>query len=808
MAKGGNSHSIVLMDRSSTNKTGLKLLRNAEGALQYQVDLAPALAPDVPPEDLAYAQYQPEMELIWQQRSWHEGGLKFYYEHNQPGRYGIADKVWAATPNELSMGMMAKAVPFGVRNGAAELGATTGWDSSGVTLSVATTAPYCGVYHFNATSMSTNDYVQATVQQTEQPIARWVNQSITAFARVRGSEAGGTVRLDIIESGGSSTPTTSGSTADLTASYQVISSGAVTIQGDTTGIVIKILMTTNGGSDRTLYFDLVQVLPGSTIPNASNAQMKQMDTDLVAVTDKAVWLFNETYDYFALAKVHAQPIKGVEVYDDQLYIGQGESTAYEYSNADDATTWTASNLSSTQKNANLFAKSPNALGNWALAKTLNDDDVHLSTDPTNSGSWGNAVEVGKDDHDILQAFQVDGTLAIGKEDGFYMYLTLDGNRFVNIYPGADQAISSDNFSRGIMFNGDLYTIMNEVGFLRYRGESWEDLAHLIQSPGFNDFGNRIRAFGTDGRWLYVLVEDLNSDSITKSSWLYAMLEREGVWEVHQLCSLILSDAIDIFTHKPSGASNRFLYINGDINDAAAAYRIPLPHRTDTPRHATNADMALSGEFVTSYWDANRPQVRKVFNRLTLISENLSTTRTITVAYQVDDDTTWTNMNSSSSAFTISSRQSIAFNENVVGTRIRFRFTFDSTSSTAGPVLKAFIMEANWRPRRLRRWQLVAAVEEDIRSLAGIPHALPASRLSTRLEILRSETAPLQLEDIDGVTHRCHIVDKVEREFMVRAGANGTGPRYSRAISLTLSEAFTVSGQPWDSGIRWTEFHWG
>jgi len=118
------------------------------------------------------------------------------------------------------------------------------------------------------------------------------------------------------------------------------------------------------------------------------------------------------------------------------------------------------------------------------------------------------------------------------------------------------------------------------------------------------------------------------------------------------------------------------------------------------------------------------------------------------------------------------------------------------------------MEANWRPRRLRRWQLVAAVEEDTKSLAGIPHALPSSRLLTRLDILRSETAPLQLEDIDGVTHRCHIVDKVEREFMVRAGANGTGPRYSRAISLTLSEAFTVSGQPWDSGIRWTEFHWG
>jgi hypothetical protein len=807
MAKAQQSHSVVLMDRSSTNKIGIKLLLDEEGALQYVVDEAPPLAPDVEASDLAYAEYQPDMELTWHQKTWTQGALKFYWERGEPGRYAIADKVWASTPNELSMGLMPKAIPFGIRNGAAELGATTGWSASGITLTAVTTAPYCGHYHFQGTAWSTNDYAEATVQQSEQPVARWQSQAVTVFARARGSVAGGTVRMQIVETGGSSTPTTSGTGVVMTTSYQVISA-TVTLQSDTTGITVRVEMSNDGGADKTIYFDLAQILPGSTIPNASHCQMKQMDTDLLCVTDRATWIFDETNDYWALQKVHGAAITGHEVYDDREFIGQGESTAYQYSDVDDASTTTASTLSGIGNNANRFAKAQNTAGLWALAKTLDDDNVYLATDPLNStGSWGGTIEVGKDDHDILNLYQVDGTLGVGKEDGFYRYLSLDGNKFVNTYPGADHAVADDNFSRGIMYNGDFYTIVGEVGFVRYRGEYWEDLAPLIQSPGFSDFGNRVRAFGTDGRWLYVLVEDLNSDSITKASWLYMLLESTTGWQVHQVCSLTLSDALDMFTHKPSGGTNRFLFINGDINNEAASYRITIPNRTDTPRHATNADMALSGTFTTSYWDGNRPEVRKVFNRLTLLTENLSSTKTITVAYQVDDDTSFTAMNANSSVFSISPRTSLAFNENVVGTRIRFRFSFATTSTTDGPVLKAFTMEANWRPRRLRRWHMVGALESDMKSLSGIPFALPTKRLLARIQILRQEIAPIQLEDIDGNTHRCHITGKSERQFKVRAGFNGAGPRYSRAIELVLSEAFTISGEPWGTW-RWNEGHWG
>ena len=808
VGKGGLSDHVILADRNDENRTPLKILASEDGALMYESDLAPALAPDVPAPDVQYGEFSPEQELTWSQHDWSTGGLKFYFDTGVPSQYGLADKVWPVTPNELSLGFSPKSVTFGVRNGGAQLEATTNWSVSGTTITAVTTAPHAGSYHFQLASMSTNDYAQVTIQQTEQPVARWVSQAITATAMVRGSEAGGQVRLQIIESGGSSTPTTNGSAATLTTSYQNISA-TVTTQSDSTGIVVRVQMSADGGEDRTVYFDSVQMLAGTAIPNASNARMQYLNGDLIALTDRAVWKFDETSDYWCLQKVHGAAITGAMIFDDRLYIGQGESTAYQYSDSQDATAWTAASGSGTNDNANRFAKALNVNGNWAAVKSLNDDEVYLTTDPTGGASWGSAIEVGKDDHDIVNLYEIEGTLGVGKEDGFYQYLTLDGNRFANVFPDAEVMVDSQNFDRGIMFQGMFYTVIGEVGFVRYDGQKWQKLGKVIQSPGFSDIGNRVRAFGTDGDRLYALVEDLNADSVTKNCWLLSIEQLpNGTWSVHTLATVVLGDALDMFVFKPSGGTNRFLYINGDVNDVAACYRIQLPNRTDTPRHATNADGALSGTLVTSYWDGNRPQVKKSAKRLSINSENLSANRTITVAYQADDDTSWTDINSSSAEFNTSSEQIVAFNEGVEFYRIRLRFTLATNDATSLPVMKAFALDLDWRPRRLRRWRVTAGLEEGLKGMQGVPVPLPPARVLAQLRTLQQQVSPIAIEDIDGNKQRCHIVEMTEQSFRVRSGRVSGGPSYSRGVSLLMVQAFALSGEPWDSGIRWNEFAWG
>lgn len=813
LSKGQRPFHVTLEDRSQENRVPLYILQDEDGKLLYEWTLAPALAPDVPQPDVSYGQYTPDIDLNWSQEDWSGGGLSFYYSADRPNRYGLADGVWALTPNELALGVEAKEVSYGIKNGGAQLNATTGWSTSGVTLTAISTAPHAGPYHFQLASTSTNDYInQDIVDATDQPAARWQSQAITVIAMVRGTAAGGAMRVQIVESGGASTPTTSGSAVTLTTSYQQISV-TVTLQSDSTGIDIRINCSTDGGADITVYVDSVNVYAGSAIPNASHVRM-MVQTDgsavqqLIAVTDRAVWKFNEDEDYWMLQNVAGAAITGAEVFDDQLFLGQGESTVYKYSNAGDPTTYTASNLGGTLDNANRFVKTLNANGSYVLAKTLDDDNVHLAVDPTNTGTWGQAIEVGKDDHKILQVFDMDGTMAVGKEDGFYQYLSLQGNRFQNIWAGAGATIAADNFTRGLMYGGYFYTILGETGFWRYSGTTgWEALGHIIQSPGFDEIGDRVRAFGTDGEWLLLVVEDLNADSITKECWLLAAKEFVDTgWVVHTLKKFVMSDAIDMMVHKVSGGTNRFLYINGDINDQPFTQRIQLPNRTSTPRLATNKDLPLSGTLITEWMDWNRPNVDKVANRFTALSESLTSTQTITVAYEFDNETSFTNINSSGSVFSTSPKITIAFNENVKGKKVRYRFTFTTDDTSKTGVMKAYSNDVTWRPPRLKRWNILAALEDRVAGTMGVPTGIPVSRLLVRLALLKDEIPPLRITDIDGTLHRGHIIDMAETQYQVHPAQAAL--RYSRAIRLTIAQALTISAEPWDSGIRWNEFGWG
>ena len=807
-AKGARPHHITLTDRSDNNQVQLSLLRDDEDKLLYEWTLARALAPDVLAPDVSYAEFTPELELTWGQEDWSGGGLQFYHDPNRPNMYGLADKVWTLTPGEIALGYSPKEVSYGVKNGGAQLNATTGWSTSGVTLTVSTTAPHAGPYHFNLAGVASGEYIQQNLLADDQKEETLQSKAIIVDAYVRGESAGGDMRVQIVETGGSSTPTTSGTAVTLTTSYQLITA-TVTIQSDTTAINIRIACS--DGSPGTVYADSINMYGGTAIPNASHCRQQMIGVESVSVTDRALWEFNESEDYWAIMYIPGAAITGFEIFDDRLFLGQGESAAYEYSGIrdyqkDGSDPWTASNLSGSNNNANRFIKTVNVNGTYVLAKTLNDDEVFLSVNPLNGGSWGAALEVGKDDHDILQVFDIDGTMAVGKEDGFYEYRSLQGNRFSNVWPGATATVSLDNFTRGISYGGMFYTIIGETGFWRYNGQAWQSLEHIIQSPGFDELGNRIRAFGTDGQWLLLIVEDLNADSITKECWLLALKEYQtGGWTVHTLCKIVLSDAIDMMTFKVSGGTNRFLYINGDVNDKAFSHRIQLPDRTNTPRLATNKDLPLSGTLITSYMDWNRPQVVKAANEFIAVTQDATDNQTITLAYEKDDETSFTNINSSGSIFKGSPQQTIALNEGVTGRRIRFQATFatDDTAKTA--VGKGFVLNATWRPRRLRRWNITAALEERVTGQFGVPSGIPTSRQLVRLGILQDEISPLKLRDIDGTLYRCHIIDMRETQYAVHPV--NTALRYSRAVQLILAQARSVTGEPWDSGIRWDEYQW-
>ena len=797
---------LVISDNDGNYKTAIVPARGEGGELLYGWELAPPIAPSVTADQLGFGQYTPDLELVWSQSDWSRGALQFYYKPSEASKYGIADKVWAITPSEVSLGLQPVPINFMVPNGGLELAATTNWSASGCTIgAVATTAPFAGRYHLSVTAMSTNDYVEVPLVAAEVVLAR--SKRVDVTVKVRGaSAAGGQVKAQIIENDGSDnlTTTTTASAVTLTTSYQSVTVG-VTMQADSATAVLRVLIFADQSADRSVYIDEMNCQVTASAAdgkNAKNLRMAVMGSTLLCATDRALYSFNDTSDYWALSKVFAADITGIEVFDDRVYIGQGSGTAYTFSNENNLGTWTDAGGSGNK--ANYFIKTLNAAGNYAMGKTLNEDDFHLTTDPTGSPSYGTAIEVGTNDKTINNVYQLDGTIGIGKSDGFYRYMSLEGNRFVNVYPGAESAADADNFSRGIMYNGWFYTTMSEVGLLRYNGQFWQDLSHLLRSPGFTEFGNRVRAFGTDGKSLYALVESLDTSSISKKMWLYAMREYAGgEWDVHQVCSMPLTDANDIHVFKTSGASNSHIYVSGELTTGEAySYRMTLPNQADAPRLAANKDMALSGDLITAYWDGDRPGVDKAFNKLTILSESLSANQTITVYYQVDNDTSWTEIHASDAAFTRSPLETVGFTAGVTGKRIRLKFSFSSNSATGSPILKGFALHTSWRPKRLRRWRIVASLEDDVRMLQGVRHSLPVNRMLSNIGVLRQLTEPVILDDVDGNSHKAHIVEVSERQYRTRSGSAGT-PRMSRVIEMVLTE---VLGAGWNY-VNWDEFNW-
>lgn len=801
---------LVISDNDGNYKTAIVPARGEGGELLYGWELAPPIAPSVTADQLGFGQYTPDLELVWSQSDWSRGALQFYYKPSEASKYGIADKVWAMTPSEVSLGLQPIPINFMVPNGGLELGALTNWTSSqtdgsdNCVRALATDAPFAGRYHLSVTAMNTNEYVEVPLVAAEVVLAR--SKRVDVTVKVRGaSAAGGQVKAQIIENDGSGNlTTTTGSAVTLTTSYQSVTTG-VTMQSDSATAVLRVLMSADQSSDRSVYIDEMNCQVTASAAdgkNAKNLRMAVMGSTLLCATDRALYSFNDTSDYWALSKVFAADITGIEVFDDRVYIGQGSGTAYTFSNDNNLGTWTDAGGSGNK--ANYFIKTLNAAGNYAMGKTLNEDDFHLTTDPTGSPSYGTAIEVGTDDKTINNVYQLDGTIGIGKSDGFYRYMSLEGNRFVNVYPGAESAADADNFSRGIMYNGWFYTTMSEVGLLRYNGQFWQDLSHLLRSPGFTEFGNRVRAFGTDGKSLYALVESLDTSSISKKMWLYAMREYAGgEWDVHQVCSMPLTDANDIHVFKTSGASNSHIYVSGELTTGEAySYRMTLPNQADAPRLAANKDMALSGDLITAYWDGDRPGVDKAFNKLTILSESLSANQTITVYYQVDNDTSWTEIHASDAAFTRSPLETVGFTAGVTGKRIRLKFSFSSNSATGSPILKGFALHTSWRPKRLRRWRIVASLEDDIRMLQGVRHSLPVNRMLSNIGVLRQLTEPVILDDVDGNSHKAHIVEVAERQYRTRSGSGGTA-RMSRVIEMVLTE---VLGAGWNY-VNWDEFNW-
>lgn len=765
MPRGSTSHHVVLTDADDGNKIGLKLLRDENGTLMYNWNLRPPLQ--------------------WKQNNWWNGGLQFYYDPRVPDMYGVADGIWMATAHEFSFGPKITPATFGVRNGGGELGNTNRWTATGCGIASESGAAnvFNGRYSIKVTAFDTND----TVAQTLQSPTRYQGIAVKFSCWVFSDDASSPqVKLQIIESGGASTPTTTGGTVTAGTSY-VEATVNVTIQSDTTGITIQLI----GHSSTNLffYFDEFTYNDATKSTQIQNPFFETA-SNIACVTNRGVWLWDETDDYWAIQKFHAADITGHRIWDNRLFVGLGASTAYQYSDAGDLTTWTTSDRDDDK--AQFFAVGRNLSdNNWVLHKTLDPDSLKVTTNPQNDTiQWGSQVEIGQNDRSITGTYEIFGSVYVGKEDGLYVYgstPTFSSNilGMVNVSEDLQFRAGDLPFSRGAYHQGWFYTILGDLGMWRYSSQDWQDLTSVVTSPAFTEFGGKIGAIGSDGNWLYLLMEDRTAASNSKESWIFIMREHKEGWEVHPLSKIRLNAANGFGSL--INTTSRFTYLAGDISDQFITYRVQWGTKSTTPRQALLSALQTTGTWTSSYIDLGEKQT---LDAITIISESFDGTNFVTAAYELDDQTSFTNIKGASSSFTTSPAQTRAFIADVTGRRIRIRLTFTGSTETSQIVVKGIILHVG----RLKEWRVSVALEDNIRSLQGVPNAMAASKMISTMDTLRLSVAgaPLKFEDVDGLDssglpRRVFISEMTEGQLRVRAGPSGS-PRYARALNLVLREA--------------------
>ena len=843
MPTAGEDYDIVIDDGAASPSTiqGLMVVRDENGQLSLIEDVLPPVQNPVPRDTVSYAQLPPDQELVWAQRSWHNGFGKFYYDESDPFRYLEAKGVDARFANRLNL------APLYERGGPlfADL-SLEAWTSttllrswtesvgSGGSITRETGAANVHEGAASAKMVRAGADVSISQQHTGDTVLQGEYITVGVFFKQSASNA---VRIKVEDHDASSdlsnSTATSGSNNDVWDRVEVNHQ----LHADTTKITITVAVIANA----TVYADQIY-LGLSTSSGAGNTKTGEDQNTVIANLNGEAYFNLGPYIFrqndeniddnndFPSFPSHEAAVDVTDLlsYGDNLYVALGGGNAYLYSaDPEHATgpTYTGSNLGDPDARADRWGVSPNANGELALWKALDEKSLNASVSPTNTGGiYSVDYTVGDSDGAFTRIYNFAGALVVAKTDGVYMYrrttddINLD--RFTNVIqndisPRGTSVANSVAYSAGAVYGDSLFIGKPNYGmyrlfFVQQGVVVWEPFGWLIGGESSVDSSNYVMAMTSDGDWLYILQKDANTDAGGDAHLLAVRQQSDGKggvrWVAHQLLEIqnLQSPAesaapnASMLVH-PGDSTNSKLLIVGSAADSTAGGvtekylsvgQMELPESHENPALQKNPKLIHKGTFVTSYWDANFPDVTKQFTKIDLESESLSSANTVTIEYQVDNATSW----SSVGTFNTSPSQTVSFPTQTTGKRVRLRLTLETTTlatqPATTPVVSAIIVHATWSPPRLRRWRFSAYAEDALPLRNGSTANELGTTISSNLNTMRDQAANVTIyTDVDtsGVTAR--IVDKVERYVSVDVeGSDET--RVRRIIDLTLHEVKT------------------
>ena len=347
--------------------------------------------------------------------------------------------------------------------------------------------------------------------------------------------------------------------------------------------------------------------------------------------------------------------------------------------------------------------------------------IKSSSDPSNTGSWSTAVEIGTDDSPIT-GIVVDGdtdTILVTKTDGIYSYTT-DG-QVRNLTTLFRQFGHTDNFRGAYVWNGHILLPLGGGGLLdfNYANATVRDVSLSKLAPEQTALHGPVIAMHGDPTHLFALIKD------SSASYYYAMqaneVEHEGSMEFrwHVLAKLgaggtLYPSRANLMVDTSRSGRRRLWVSYEEASVSSMPYYFAFGDTgNDEDEGYTNETDAYAD---TVKWDANLPRVSKRYESIELETRNLGAGgRQITVQYKLDNADAWTTLDT----VTESPIQTLDFPLGTTGKTLELRLTPALTSVGTTPAeLHSFRLKAQLRPDATKLYPLTVYLAGKQQTLNG------------------------------------------------------------------------------------------
>ena len=347
--------------------------------------------------------------------------------------------------------------------------------------------------------------------------------------------------------------------------------------------------------------------------------------------------------------------------------------------------------------------------------------IKSSSDPSNTGSWSTAVEIGTDDSPIT-GIVVDGdtdTILVTKTNGIYSYTT-DG-QVRNLTTLFRQFGHTDNFRAAYVWNGHILLPLGGGGLLdfNYANATIRDVSLSKLAPEQTGLHGPVVAMHGDPTHLFALIKDASSN------YYYAMqaneVEHEGSMEFrwHVLAKLgaggtLYSSRVGIMVDTSRSDRRRLWVGYEEASVSSMPYFFAFGDTgNDEDDGYTNDTDAYAD---TVKWDANLPRVSKRYESIELETRNLGAGgRQITVQYKLDNADAWTTLDT----VTESPIQTLNFPLGTTGKTLELRLTPALTAVGTTPAeLHSFRLKAQLRPDATKLYPLTVYLAGKQQTLNG------------------------------------------------------------------------------------------